>query len=72
MTEHYNNAHESEFVCIDKDAEAVPGSQSDTNGALLYVVQSSCGVGPLPCKLYIGGHELPCVVCSKSSYDMII
>ncbi|XP_068685703.1 short-chain collagen C4-like isoform X2 [Montipora foliosa] len=63
MTSHYAHAHESEFVCIDKDAETVPGSHTDTNGALLYVVQSTCGT--LPCKPYTQGHELTCVVCSK-------
>ena len=64
MTTHYGYDHESEFVCVDKDAEPVPGTQSDTNGALLYVVQAHCNSG-LPCKPYIEGYELTCVVCSK-------
>ncbi|XP_068731841.1 short-chain collagen C4-like isoform X1 [Montipora capricornis] len=63
MTSHYGHVHETEFVCIDKDPETVPGSHTDTNGAVLYVVQSNCGT--LPCKPYIEGHELTCVVCSK-------
>ncbi|XP_015764089.1 PREDICTED: short-chain collagen C4-like [Acropora digitifera] len=63
MTEYFNHAHENEFVCIDKDAEAIPGSHGDTNGALLYNVQATCTT--LPCKPYIDGYELTCVVCSK-------
>ena len=64
MTSHYGHKHANEFVCIDADAEVVPGSQRDTAGALLYFVQSSCGYG-LPCKPYISGQELTCVVCTK-------
>ena len=64
MTSHYDHAHPSEFVCVDVDAEVVPGSHRDTNGALLYVVQGDCGHA-LPCKPYIHGYELTCVVCTK-------
>ncbi|KAJ7381751.1 hypothetical protein OS493_039219 [Desmophyllum pertusum] len=64
MTSHYNHAHSSEYVCIDEDAEVVPGTHADTNGALLYVVEGDCGHG-LPCKPYIHGYELTCVVCTK-------
>ena len=64
MTSHYGHKHASEFVCIDADAEVVQGSHRDTDGALLYFVQSSCGHG-LPCKPYISGQELTCVVCTK-------
>lgn len=63
MTSHYNHNHESEYICVDKDAEVVPGGHRNTNGALLYVVQSTCS--SLPCKPYINGHELTCVVCTK-------
>lgn len=64
MTSRYNHAHPSEFVCVDVDAEVVPGSHIDTNGALLYMVQGDCGHA-LPCKPYIHGSELTCVVCTK-------
>lgn len=63
MTSHYAHKHSSEFVCIDADAEVVPGSQTGSDGALLYVVGGSCGA--LPCRPYINGYELTCVVCTK-------
>ncbi|KAL9965217.1 hypothetical protein ACROYT_G028988 [Oculina patagonica] len=64
MTSHYGHAHQSEFVCVDQDAEVTPGTHKDTNGALLYTVQGDCGHA-LPCKPYIHGYELTCVVCTK-------
>ena len=64
MTSHHGHAHPSEFVCVDVDAEAVPGSYENTDGALLYVVEGECGHA-LPCKPYIDGYELTCVVCTK-------
>jgi len=64
MTSHYTHPHPSEFVCVDLDAEGVPGSQNSTNGAMLYVVQGDCRHA-LPCKPYIHGYELTCVVCTK-------
>ncbi len=63
MTAHYSHAHSSEYVCIDVNAEAIPGTQSSVNGALLYLVQGSCGA--LPCRPYVHGYELTCVVCTK-------
>ena len=63
MTSHHGHKHASEYVCVDSDAEVVPGSHGNTNGALLYVVESACGA--LPCRPYINGHELTCVVCTK-------
>lgn len=64
MTSHYNHAHPSEYVCVDEGAEAVDGGHSDTNGALLYVVEGSCSHA-LPCGPYRDAHELTCVVCTK-------
>ena len=64
MTSHYAEKHSSEFVCIDVNAEAVPGGYRNTNGALLYLVQVNCGFG-IPCVPYVEGKELTCVVCTK-------
>ena len=63
MTAHYSHAHSTEYVCIDVDAEVIPGTHGNVNGATLYNVQGSCGA--LPCKPYIHGYELTCVVCTK-------
>ena len=64
MTSHYGHKHTSEFVCIDVNAEAVPGGHSNTNGALLYLVQVGCGHG-IQCVSYVQEKELTCVVCTK-------
>ena len=52
------------FVCLDKDPEAIPGHQHNTNGALMYHVEAECTVG-LPCVPYDNRKELSCVVCTK-------
>ncbi|PFX15833.1 hypothetical protein AWC38_SpisGene19926 [Stylophora pistillata] len=54
----------NEYVCVDEGAEAVDGGHSDTDGALLYVVEGSCSHA-LPCGPYRDTHELTCVVCTK-------
>ena len=63
MTTQHGHKRASEYVCVYSDAEVVPGSHGNTNGALLYVVESTCGA--LPCRPDIKGHELTCVVCTK-------
>ncbi|EDO37638.1 predicted protein, partial [Nematostella vectensis] len=63
MTSHYAQAHEYEYICVDTNAQAFPGSHANHNGALLYPVQVSCS-GP-QCKYYQGDKELTCVVCTK-------
>lgn len=53
----------SEFICVDEQAEAVPGGESNKDGDLLWMVESRCG--SLRCPPYKNGAELSCVVCSK-------
>ena len=62
---HYGLAHPSEFVCVDVEAEVLPGSHGDANRVLLYVAEGNCGYAALPCKPYIDGYEMTCVVCIK-------
>ena len=38
MTVHHNHKHSSDFICVDRDPEYVPGSHANKNGALLYVL----------------------------------
>ena len=52
------------YVCVDKDAEALPGLGAETNGAVMYYVKVECGYG-IPCPPYVQGKELACVVCTK-------
>ena len=64
MTEHHGHPHTYEYVCIDRDAEAVPGTVTSNNGMLLYFVEGVCG-GHLQCGPYVSGRELTCAVCTK-------
>ena len=57
------------FECIDSDAESVPGSAANTNGALFYFVEATCnGIDCPPSQSsheYAEGRELACIVCTK-------
>ena len=58
--------HRTRFICVDREAEMVPNTPSDANGALLYHVRvDSCSNERLPCPAYDPAKELTCVVCSK-------
>lgn len=64
MTEHWGHKIPRNFICVDWDAESVAGSQSNHNGALLYLVQANCGFFS-KCPPYYEGRELTCAVCTK-------
>ena len=53
----------SMYECVDKDAESVPGSAANTNGALFYPVEANCN--GMSCPPYDPQKELLCVVCTK-------
>ena len=63
MTQHWNHAG-ANFICVDHEPESVPGSHSNHNGALLYLVQANCGYFST-CPPYYDGRELTCAVCTK-------
>ncbi|XP_020625853.1 uncharacterized protein LOC110063227 isoform X2 [Orbicella faveolata] len=63
MTEYYKHNNQRDFICVDEDAEYVPGTKANKDGALLYPVEGVCG--SLPCKPYVNGRELTCAVCTK-------
>ena len=63
MTEHKDHRSKKDFICVNKDAEYIPGSIANMNGALLYLVEGYCGA--LPCGPYVQGRELTCAVCTK-------
>ncbi|KAL9974708.1 hypothetical protein ACROYT_G011781 [Oculina patagonica] len=63
MAGNYNHKHSTNFICVDRDAEYVPGSKASQNGAMLYLMEGACG--SLPCLPYVGGRELTCAVCTK-------
>ncbi|CAI9721809.1 Hypothetical predicted protein [Octopus vulgaris] len=63
MTEYYKSAGRTEYICVDKEAEADTKGYENKNGALLYHVQAM--VGSLPSPPYENYREITCVVCSK-------
>ncbi|XP_077979079.1 uncharacterized protein LOC144434495 [Glandiceps talaboti] len=63
MTAHHTHKR-SEYVCMDRQAEATPGTSSNKDGALFYAVEGRCEAGTLPCGPYTTGFELTCAVCT--------
>ena len=59
----YYNYHRTMYECVDKNPDSVPGSASNTNGALFHHVEASCN-GML-CPPYDPQKELTCAVCTK-------
>ncbi|XP_052271723.1 short-chain collagen C4-like [Dreissena polymorpha] len=64
MTERDNHANNKQYVCVDKEPEAAPGSNAAyTNSVWLGFVFPTCGT--LKCPPYNSASALACVVCSK-------
>ena len=63
MTAYHGHRHSTEFICVDENAESIPGSGANKNGALLYPVEGACG--SLPCGPYVAGREFTCAVCTQ-------
>ena len=60
MAGSYAHKAATQFTCMDKSLEQVPGSAADTNGKLFYNVEAYCGHF-FPCS----DKELTCVVCTR-------
>ena len=56
--------HRTLYECVDQSPQSVPGSLSDTNGALFYHTEVRCHHG-VPCPPYNAQKEVTCVVCTK-------
>ena len=68
MTESHHEVHyRTTFECVDVNAEGVPGSAANNNGALFYFTESTCN--GIDCPPYTNGNELTCVVCTKRGYQ---
>ncbi|XP_072022152.1 short-chain collagen C4-like [Amphiura filiformis] len=67
MSEYYNRGSPTEFVCVDRNPDVVPGTGDNRQGVHLCPVEGRCDYdrGSLPCGPYVNGAELSCVVCSK-------
>ena len=64
MSSFRTHRHSVVYECVDKDGEAVPGQQKNTNGALFYHVGAICNTG-LPCTSFVANRAITCVVCTK-------
>jgi len=60
MAGYYNQKAATQFTCMDKSLEQIPGSAASTNGYLFYTVEAYCSHF-IPCS----DKELTCVVCTK-------
>ena len=63
MSGRYSHAAATDYYCVDRQPEDVPGSIANKNGYLLYFVEARCG--SLLCPPYADGREFSCVVCTK-------
>ena len=53
-------------ICVDMNAEVIPGTGSITIPTFSYLLRASCGTLRLPCPLYNDQMVLlPCAVCTK-------
>ena len=64
MAPYYDSKSNVVYECVDKNAETVPGSYANTDGALFHHVIATCGTG-LPCDPYVTDKVITCVVCTK-------
>ena len=60
MAGHHTHKAATQFTCMDKSLEQIPGSGASTDGKLFYNIEAYCG-HHIPC----GDKELTCVVCTK-------
>ena len=68
VTEWDVTQHSTEFICVDKDYDVIPGSGADQFPAThLYHVEVDCSTGNIPCTFYQYNNykEVTCVVCSS-------
>ena len=60
MAGYYAHKAATQYTCVDKRVEQIPGSGSNHDGYLLHTVEAHCGYF-FPCS----DKELTCVVCTK-------
>ena len=64
MAGYHGSKAASQFTCVDKSLEQIPGSGSSNDGYQFYTVEANndCGDNFLPCD---ATQSLTCVVCTK-------
>ena len=66
MSEEINsNRQARSTICVDVNAEVVPGSGTSTNPSVTYLMSVECTSSELPCPPYVDGRILSCAVCTK-------
>ncbi|XP_065907868.1 uncharacterized protein [Dysidea avara] len=60
MAGHHNHKAATQYTCMDKTLQMIPGSGANTDGRLFYTVEAQCNHF-IPCS----DKELTCVVCTK-------
>ena len=65
MAGHHNYGG-TDYYCIDKDPENLPGGTRNDNGYLLYFVEARCG--SLRCPPYENCREIQCAVLWYTTY----
>jgi len=65
MSEHFTY-QKSETVCVDKEAESIAGSGTNSNGNLWYPTEAECGSLPCSSEGYVQDREITCSVCVKN------
>ena len=60
MAGHHGHKAATQYTCVDKSLEQIPGSGANTDGYLFYTVEAYCG-HYIPCS----AKEVTCVVCTK-------
>ena len=63
MAGYYDFNGGTDYYCIDKGPENLPGGVANDNGYILYFVEARCG--SLRCPPYVNGREFQCAVCTK-------
>ena len=49
------------YVCVDKDAQTLPGLEADNDVTLLYHTSVDCRYPGIPCPPYVHSRDLSCV-----------
>ena len=65
MLGHHSHKGRTMYVCVDKDAQALPGLGADNGGVLMYHASVDCRYPGIPCPPYVNSKDLACVVCTK-------
>ena len=61
----YRDRQHKSTICVDVNAEVIPGSGTDTNPSLTYLMSVECTSSELLCPPYVDGRILSCAVCTK-------